>query len=245
MQFGREAEKYLTSKVHADLDALAELVELVNPKGGTVVDIGTGAGHMAFAIAPFVDKLIATDPTPQMLQVTATEAIRLGLTNLETREARAEALPFEDESIDGVTCRVAAHHFDDVPQFVSEVARCLKSGGWFLLVDTVSPEDDDAARKLNDFESIRDPSHNRNWKISEWEKLVRDTGLSVQSVSERFKELEFHAWMDRMSVSPEDQKRLKRIVDGSFGGFREYLAPGPDSFRLLEMSLLARKSANS
>lgn len=241
VQFGREAEKYLTSKVHADPDALADLVALVKPDGGTVVDIGTGAGHMAFAMAPFVDQVIATDPTLNMLAVTKAEAERRGLSNVEVQEAHAESLPFEDSSIDGFTCRVAAHHFDDVSKFASEVARCLKPGGWFLLVDTVSPENDEADRALNEFEAIRDPSHRRNLKVSEWRHLVASQGLRIEHVSERFKDLEFQAWMDRMSVPSGDQERLRTILSGSAGELRSYLQPGEDSFRLLEATLLAKK----
>lgn len=240
-QFGREAEKYLTSTVHADASALAELVALIAPQGGRIVDVGTGAGHMAFALAPYVDQVVATDPTQAMLDVTSTEAGRRGLTNLVTRRAFAEELPFDDGSIDGLTCRVAAHHFQSVTAFLDEVARCLRPGGWFLLVDTVSPEDDTAADLLNEYEAIRDPSHGRNLKISEWEALVASRGLTIKAKQKRYKELVFSDWTERMSVSGEDTLRLKAMLESSSGALRDYLQPGENSFALLELTLLAEK----
>lgn len=240
-QFGREAEKYLTSAVHADASALAELVALVSPQGGLVVDVGTGAGHMAFAVAPYVDQVVATDPTQAMLDVTSAEASRRGMTNLSTRLAFAEELPFGDGSVDGITCRVAAHHFRSVETFLDEVSRCLRPGGWFLLVDTVSPEDDAAADVLNEYEAIRDPSHGRNLKISEWETLVESRGFTIKAKQERYKELVFSDWTERMSVSGPDTQILKAMLESSSGALREYLQPGENSFSLLELTLLAEK----
>lgn len=227
--------------MHADDAALAELVDLVRPNGGQIADVGTGAGHVAFAFAALVDQVIALDPTQAMLDVTSVEADRRGLTNIETRLGYAEQLPFDAGSLDGVTCRVAAHHFVDVSAFVSEVHRCLKPGGWFLLVDTVSPEDDPAAQALNEFEAIRDPSHGRNLKVSEWIALVEQQGMSVQETRQRAKGLVFTDWMDRMSVSEADRARLRSILESSTGALRDYLDPHPDAFCLLELTLLSRK----
>ncbi len=240
-QFGREAEKYLTSAIHADSEALASLIELVRPNGGFVADIGTGAGHMAFALAPFVERVTAVDPTQRMLDVTAKEARRRGLGNIETQLAHGEKMPFRDGELDGVSTRIAAHHFDDVEAFLCEVERVLKPSGWFLLVDSVSPEDDEADPALNVIERIRDPSHNRNLRTSEWCRLVRKHGLDVEAVSSRFKRLDIQDWMDRMSVSKAHQKWLRELIVHSSGSLREYLQPTDDSFCLMEATILARK----
>lgn len=241
VQFGREAEKYLTSAVHSDQAALNELVSIVSPKGGIVLDIGTGAGHVALAFAPHVERVVAVDPTQNMLDVAQAEATKRGLTNFETCCTFAESLPFENESINGVTCRLAAHHFNDVPLFLSEVHRCLAKGGWFLLVDTISPEDNEADNLVNEFESIRDPSHMRNYKQSEWCELAQSAGKEIQLMKTRSKRLNLQDWMDRMSVSPENQAILRKKIEESTGVFRAYLAPDENSFALAELTMLAMK----
>ena len=241
VQFGREAEKYLTSAVHADSAALNELVALVNPNGGIVLDIGTGAGHMAFAMSRSVDEVVASDPTPQMLEVTAKAAREKGLTNIKTQLAYAEDLPFGDQHFDGVMSRVAAHHFKDREMFLDEVDRVLKPGGWILLVDTVSMDDKAAADELNTIEAIRDPSHGWNMTVTEWTDAVVRRGMTVESVTSRFKVLETQEWMDRMSVSEADQSELKTRLSQSTGALREYLQPTETTFRLQEMSLFAKK----
>ena len=206
-----------------------------------MVDVGTGAGHVAHTFAPFMDKVIAVDPTRQMLDVTLAEADKRGLQNIEGLECFAESLPFEDNSIDGISCRVAAHHFLDVEAFVAEVHRTLKPQGWFLLVDTISPEDDEADKQLHQFESLRDPSHKRNYKESEWKAMISGSGLNISHSETRDKRLAFQEWMDRMSVDGATQQILRQMLTESNGSFADYLKPQEDSFCLLELTILAVK----
>jgi SAM-dependent methyltransferase len=176
-----------------------------------------------------------------MLAVVRDEAGRRGLGNVRLVEARAESLPFRAESVGGVACRVAAHHFDDPDAYVRESGRILAPGGWFLLVDTVAPEDDEADRGLNHFEAVRDPSHRRDWKVGEWRSRTSAAGLRVESVSSRRKRLGSQDWMDRMSVPGAQQLLLWEVLRSCTGPLRDYLAPDESSFDLHEMTLLARK----
>src|SRR5256885_14416691 len=139
-QFGAHAAAYATSSVRARGASLGRLVELVRPQPSwQALDVATGAGHTAAAFAPHVARVIASDLTEEMLQEAAKLAKAKGLANMETARADAEALPFEDARFDLVTCRIAPHHFPDIPSFVAEVWRTLKSGGTFALVDNIAP----------------------------------------------------------------------------------------------------------
>lgn len=240
-QFGREAEKYLTSKAHDDPSALAGLVALLPDRLGRALDVGTGAGHMAFALAPRCDLTVALDPTPAMLDIVRREASVRGFDRLSTVLAFAEDLPFRDGTFDLVTCRVAAHHFDAPYSFVRESVRVLIEDGSFLLVDTVAPEDDQADADVNRIETVRDPSHRRNKKPSEWRRLAASTGLEVVRCSERPKPLDFQDWMDRMSVAPADRNWLAQAMESATGPLKDYLGFDGQTFHLTEMTLLARK----
>jgi ubiquinone/menaquinone biosynthesis C-methylase UbiE len=46
-----------------------------------------------------------------------------GLVNFRTARARAEDLPFPDMSFDLVTCRLAAHHFENTGAFEHLIPR--------------------------------------------------------------------------------------------------------------------------
>src|SRR5262245_42159305 len=108
--FAQRAAFYATSTVHKDKAVLDHLVELARVKPtDRVLDVATGTGHTAFAFAPHVREVVATDITPEMLVEGEKLNAELGMRNVEFRIADAHDLPFEDEAFDVVTCRRAAH----------------------------------------------------------------------------------------------------------------------------------------
>lgn len=258
-QFGAHAANYSTSKVHAKGASLARLVELVAPQPGwRALDVATGAGHTALTFAPHVAEVVASDLTPEMLVEAAKLARDKGLANVSTAQADAEALPFADASFDLVTCRIAPHHFPEIPAFVGEVWRVLKSGGTFALVDNVSPDAEttpgfskaelrDAAVAYNAFEKLRDPSHGRAWTVAEWVELVGDSGFRIRHKELMDKAMDFATWCRTMSVAPEAVARLEAMLTGAAPALAAFLKPthGADGlgFRLIEMVLIADKVA--
>lgn len=223
-QFAANAENYATSAIHAEGATLARLVELTRPQSQwQVLDIATGAGHTAMALAPHVAHVTATDLTPRMLEVAGDLARKRGLTNVAFREASAEALPFADGAFDLVTCRIAPHHFDDVPKFVQEVKRVLKPRGIFGLVDNIAPESPQAAAQLNVIEKVRDPSHARCLSAGEWLQLLRRNGFVVRHHEILDKDMDLDGWAGRMSASEADRARLKEMLWDRTPGLQDYL----------------------
>jgi ubiquinone/menaquinone biosynthesis C-methylase UbiE len=196
-QFGKTAAHYLTSTPHAKGKSLERLVDLTSPqKTWRVLDVATGGGHVAYLFAGRVARVWATDITQEMLDMVKKEAAKRGLANLRTTYAKAEALPFEDESFDLVTCRIAPHHFDSIPEFLSEVHRVLKPGALFALVDNVVPAGS-VGDYINAFERLRDPSHLRAWTVAEWRDALKKAGLAVSHEEQIFKQMEFKSWAQR------------------------------------------------
>ncbi|HYI15932.1 MAG TPA: methyltransferase domain-containing protein, partial [Thermomicrobiales bacterium] len=140
--FGATAQDYVTSARHASGGGLDQLVELAEPTPESdALDIATGGGHTALALAPHVRHVIASDLTPTMLNAAKGFLTEKGITNASFEIAEAENLPFDDSAFDIVTCRVAPHHFSDVRAFCNEVARVLRPGGRFILIDSYAPDD--------------------------------------------------------------------------------------------------------
>jgi ubiquinone/menaquinone biosynthesis C-methylase UbiE len=245
-QFGQNAARYATSRVHAEGESLGRLVEAVQPRADwRALDIATGPGHTAFAFAAQVNHVVASDLTPEMLQVARGLAAQRGLSNVSFAEAQAENLPFADGSFDLVTCRTAPHHFADVAAFVREAARVLRPGGVFGLVDNISPNDAQAAADYNAFEKLRDPSHGRCLSESEWLDLIAGAGLVVRHREILTKDIELEGWAGRMQAAPATKDRLRAILRGASLGLRDFLQPKelPDNigFVLMESLIAAEK----
>ena len=196
-QFGKTAATYLTSTPHALGKSLERLVALTAPqKTWRALDVATGGGHVAYTFAAHVERVWATDITQEMLDQVKAEAAKRGLSNLRTTYAKAEALPFEDQSFDLVTCRIAPHHFDSIPEFLAEVHRVLKPGGTLALVDNVVPPGS-VGDYVNAFERFRDPSHLRAWTMDEWRDALKASGLAVTHEEQIYKTMEFKSWAQR------------------------------------------------
>lgn len=215
-QFGPIAAAYTSSLTHSDPEALSRVVELAAPKSSDVaLDIATGAGHTALALAPHVAQVTAYDLTEPMLAETRRNAAARGLTNVSTRQGTAESLPFPDATFGIVTVRQAPHHFADVRAAVREMARVAKSGARIIIVDSAAPDDDSLDREWNEMERLRDPSHVRNYRLGEWREFVSSAGLRVTFdelgfATEQGGPMDFAAWVRRINASPAAAEELTR-----------------------------------
>jgi ubiquinone/menaquinone biosynthesis C-methylase UbiE len=209
-QFGRAADMYARSEHKGGRD-LELLREWANPQPDQVgLDVATGAGHTALWFAPFARHVTVTDLSPGMLDKAKQMFAQAGATNADFRLADVQALPFADETFDFVTCRIAPHHFVDIDEALRQIARVLKRGGRFLLVDSVAPEDESAADFLDAIERLRDPTHVRTYSRSEWLALCEHAGLTVERVEVTRKSRDFEFWLERGSVDAEATAEVRR-----------------------------------
>lgn len=249
-QFGANAAAYATSAVHAQGASLARLVELVQPQPGwRVLDVATAAGHTAFAFAPHVAQVVATDLTPEMIPVAAKLAAEKGIANVTLELADAEALPYADGEFDLVTCRIAPHHFPHIDRFMAGATRVLRPLGILAVVDNIVPGGDAAADAagayINAFEKLRDPSHHRALSVAEWMAAYAAAGLTLLQVETAPKRMAFTPWAERMGGAPQMLAELRRLLLGAPPAAAAFFAvetSGDDlSFVLHEAILIGRK----
>lgn len=211
-QYGKVGDAYVRSRGHAGGNDLERMLALAEPQPtDTLLDIATGGGHVARVLGPHVGNVIASDLTPEMLDHAIPYLREQGLPNVERLVADAQDLPLDDASVDIVTCRIAPHHFPDPVAFVAEVARVLRPGGRFLLVDSTVPEGP-AGDFFNAYETVRDPSHVRSLTVDEWSGLLERNGFRIGTIEPFRKRHEFDDWTTRMQVSGEDRDRLQAMM---------------------------------
>lgn len=212
-QFGRSAQDYVTSPGHRAGQDLVRLVELCQAKPtDAALDIATGGGHTALALAPHVGSIVVSDLTPKMLEAASAFIRGEGVTNASFEIADAEQLPFADQSFDIVTCRIAPHHFGAPERFVAEVARVLRSNGRFVLMDSISPEDGTLDAFINELERRRDPTHVRSYSLAEWQGFVEAAGMTLETHEEVIRYHEWESWTARSKMTAQDRAELDAWV---------------------------------
>jgi ubiquinone/menaquinone biosynthesis C-methylase UbiE/DNA-binding transcriptional ArsR family regulator len=134
-------------KLRADLfgraSHLQALPALLDPRW-TIGDLGTGTGHVAGALAPFVAKIIAVDRSSEMLQ--ACRRRFKDVPNVDVRRGDLEALPIEDGELDAATLLLVLHHVPGPAAVLQEAARVLRPGAPLVICDML-PHDHEEYRQ--------------------------------------------------------------------------------------------------
>jgi ubiquinone/menaquinone biosynthesis C-methylase UbiE len=94
-----------------------------------VLEIGCGTGIIALGIAPFVESVVATDISPQMIAVAKSKADDASITHVEFRVCDGYALPYEDQAFDAVLLFNVLHFVKEPISFLHEAHRLLKPSG--------------------------------------------------------------------------------------------------------------------
>ena len=213
-QFDRTALAYSTAPLFVRGQDLQWLVEAANPSSNwRVLDVGCGAGHTAFALAPFVHQVMGVDLSTGMLAEAERNLSDRGCTNVCFQFAIATALPFADHQFDLVTCRFVAHHFPALEPALAEIHRVLKPEGQFLVVDVISPEDRELAHFINRIEQLRDPSHYWEWQLSQWHTAIASVGMNFEVLKQWRLPIDFEDWVTRQQTPAVAVTQLEEWLD--------------------------------
>lgn len=223
-RFGPVAANYARGKFHSSEERLREVLDLARPQPGDLaLDVATGTGHVALALAPHVRRVYGLDITREMLDQARRLTAERDIHNAEWILGDVARLPFMDETFDLYTVRAAPHHFPDFDQFLREAYRVLRPGRHAVFVDCAPPEP--AREVLHEVELRRDPSHVRSLTVEEWVERLEAAGFEVGAASAREMDWDFEDWMCNMAVAPGLAAELAAMVESAGGEARRQLRP--------------------
>ena len=105
---------------------------------GKALDVGTGPGIFPIFLSKALPgiRFKGIDLSPVMTELAKKNLIEEGIGDrIEFEVGSAYSLPCEDHSLDLLICINTLHHLDRPVDFFNEVARSLKEGGAFVIVD--------------------------------------------------------------------------------------------------------------
>ncbi len=166
--------------------ALLERVTERVASSGTVVDVGSGTGSFALALAAARPDLnvAGVDGDPDVL---GRARAKRGAEAVDWREGLAGDLPFAPETVDAVTMSLLLHHLgpDAKRWALTDVHRVLRPGGWLHVADWGRPRGllpragFTALRVLDGLEGTRDHAAGR---LSE---LIAEAGFEQPTTWKR------------------------------------------------------------
>jgi ubiquinone/menaquinone biosynthesis C-methylase UbiE len=120
------------------IDALADRAKVTGTS--KVVDVGTGTGFVAAGLAPRAAAVVGVDNSPGMLAIADRNLHALNVTNVRLLEGELDALPLDDDSVDGAVANMVLHHAPDPAAMLAEMARVVRPGGVVAVTDEVEHE---------------------------------------------------------------------------------------------------------
>jgi len=205
------------------------------------VDVGTGVGHTLRRVAPEFRSAVGVDATREMLEAGAGVLAAARVTNALLVQADATALPIPSRSVDVVTSRLAAHHFIDAAGAFREIARILRPGGLFVLVDNYAPDEAELGRFINEVETLRDPSHVRNHTVAGWRELLERAGMRTTVDSDAaVTKLTTENWLERAQTPPHRADEVRRRLRTAPPAAVETFQITPTTFAVRKLILIGR-----
>ena len=192
-------------------DTEKRVAALLAPAGDErVLDVGTGAGAFAIALAPLVREVVGVDIVPELLEQAQKRAERFP--NATFVEGDATKLPFDYGSFDLAGTLRTLHHIARPELAMAELVRVTRPRGRVLVIDQIAPVDPPAAAELNRFERARDPSHTRALADVDLRGLFEANGLVLIRAEYEREPRELDAYLDLAGCEGEARERAEGLA---------------------------------
>ncbi len=214
-RFARTAERVAALQDARAAELEEKVVRIVAPSGEErALDSGSGAGALAFALAPHVREVVAVDLVPELLEQGRKRAERFP--NVTFVEGDATKLPFEYGSFDLACSLRTLHHIVRPELAVAELVRVTRPGGRVLVVDQIASVDPLVAAELNRFERARDPSHMRALADVDLRGLFESNGLVLLQAEYEREPRDLDAYFDLADCEGEARERAETLAPPNY-----------------------------
>jgi ubiquinone/menaquinone biosynthesis C-methylase UbiE len=213
-EFTRQATEYADAPVIKDPGHIHKLIAEVSPGAADrVLEVATGPGHVALALAPLCREVVGLDLTAAPLAIAEWMRAERGISNARFQLGDADRLPFGDGEFDIVVCRFAVHHFDKPAQVIGEMARVCRGGGKVAIEDLIASEHPSRAEYYNRFERLRDTSHTRALPLSELVRTIAMAGVEIVRFTSDALANPVERWLESGHTGPDRAAAARAMIE--------------------------------
>lgn len=183
-------------------------------QGSIILDLGTGSGYLAFAIAEANKdcRVIGLDIVEEALEQNRKKAKAQHLDNISFVTYDGINFPFQDGTFDYVTTRYALHHFPEIQNSFMEIARVLSREGKLFLADP-TPNADDTEGFADDYMGMKKDGHIKYY--TEREFITYAESVYMELVNSFYTEICFPRLKETAEGFDEIMKRHnKQVTEG-------------------------------
>jgi SAM-dependent methyltransferase len=189
-----------------------QIMDLAQPRTSDILlDLAAGTGAISQLFQGRVRRIYDLDLSVKML----IQAVQLlaDASDIFFIVGDGQCTCFPSEFFDLIVCRNGLHHFADPQRGLRESRRILKSGGFFLLIEPVAPNDI-AKPVWSELFSIRDTGRHPDFYFTgaELATFVAREGFQIEVNQQRIVPIPMSNWRDTGSLSREDQEEVYRVL---------------------------------
>jgi SAM-dependent methyltransferase len=227
-------------------ERIERLVKAINPASDArALEIATGPGHVAMALAERCREVVGVDITDAPLAIAERTRRERGLANVRFQRADADQLPFADGEFEVVLCRFAFHHFEDPAIPLREMTRVCCAGGHVAVEDLAASEIPERAEFHNRFERLRDTSHTRALPMSELLRIFGEQGLETEAVYTGDLVQPLEGWLANSQTPPDRAAEIRAMLSRDeredLSGTRPFHHDGEMFFTEKTVCIVARR----
>jgi SAM-dependent methyltransferase len=177
----------------------------------TILDVATGTGAVARALARKKGHVIGLDLSRPMLERAAHHHSSAKVWYLR---ARGEALPIKDGTIDIIICRNGLHQMLEPRLALREFGRVLSSSGLICVIESVAPPDPVKSywRRVI---LLKDRGRHPDFTFTarELEAWIEEYGLDVARVASQDVLFDVDEWITMGGVSGARAKEVRELFE--------------------------------
>ena len=203
---------------------------------GSVLDLGTGTGYIAFPLAKLFPECDITglDLANSVITENNKKAVKERLSNLHFISYDGVSFPFEHQFFNNIVTRYALHHFPNIDKTFSYLCNMVESNGQIFISDPV-PDENDEERIIDKYMNVKDDGHVKFYTQNEYESLLQKHGFELDTLFYTDMHIAFPVRDDYLQITSTVNNKIQESYDIRIIDYRVHLR-----LKILNISFLKR-----